>query len=317
MGRRLDVDVARQQRVVVHEHLFPRHLDVFAHQHAVAFVVAPGQRRIEFGTQAESGGLARPQRQTRRIARDCAGDRLLLLVGGERDDVADPDLVGVGGGGRQHLHAGDDDAVVVLAHHPQRRRRDVLALIEFRIAGSLRRHHRVRHIDVVVADVAIVVQEVVAEPVRRRQRAGIHRHAGDVGRQMIGRAAEQAVGEIRDPAMAFHAPLQVVARLRAQEIDGMAAAVLLVAHDVAAGGIGLEVVDGGDRLSRRAERRMSGHVVDPLGADIDHAAVAQRFQVLLAGAQHADDVPLWCLESATRRPPASPCRVCHSPPSPD
>ena len=52
------------------------------------------------------------------------------------------------------------------------------------------------------------------------------------------------------------------------------------------GRIGLEVVDAGDGLRRRAKRRMGGDIVDPLAADIDHAAVAQRFQMLLARAQH-------------------------------
>ncbi len=66
----------------------------------------------------------------------------------------------------------------------------------------------------------------------------------------------------------------------------MPAAVLLVGQGVAVGRIGLEVVDAGDRLRRGAERRMGGDVVDPLAADIDHAAVAQRFQMLLARAQH-------------------------------
>ena len=177
-------------------------LTFVAHQHAVALVVAPGQRRIELRGEPDRGGLARPQRQPRRVARDRAGDRLLLLVGRERNDVADPDLVGVERAGRQHLHAGDDDAVVVLAHDAQRRHRDVLLVIELRIARGLRRHHRVDHVDVVVADVAVVLLQVVGEGVRLRQRVGLHRHAGDERRDVIRRAAEHAVGEFGDAAVA-------------------------------------------------------------------------------------------------------------------
>src|SRR5439155_23605782 len=83
-----------------------------------------------------------------------------------------------------------------------------------------------------------------------------------------------------------HAPLQIVAALRAQEIDRVAAALLLVAHDVAVRRVGLEIVDAGDRLRRGAKGRMPGDVVDLLAADIDHTSIAQCLQVLLTGAQH-------------------------------
>ena len=88
--------------------------------------------------------------------------------------------------------------------------------------------------------------------------------------------------------MAVRALLQILAGLRLEEIDRVAAAVLLVGHGVAVGRIGLEVVDAGDGLRRRAKCRMRGDIVDPLAADIDHAAVAQRFQMLLARAQHGE-----------------------------
>ena len=44
---------------------------------------------------------------------------------------------------------------------------------------------------------------------------------------------------------------------------------------VAMGRIGLEVVDAGNGLRRGAKRRMGCNIVDPLAADVDHAAVAQ------------------------------------------
>ena len=103
---------------------------------------------------------------------------------------------------------------------------------------------------------------------------------------MIGRAAEHPECQLRDHAMPDHAPLQVVARARAQEIDGVAGAVLLVAHDVAVGRIRLHVVDGGDGRGGVAEGGMAGDVVHLLAADIDDAAVAQRFQMFLARPQH-------------------------------
>jgi hypothetical protein len=65
------------------------------------------------------------------------------------------------------------------------------------------------------------------------QLIGLHRHAGDERRHVIGRTAEHAVGEIGDTAMTDHAPLQILARTRAQKIDRVAAAVLLERHLIA------------------------------------------------------------------------------------
>src|SRR5580704_13884303 len=66
----------------------------------------------------------------------------------------------------------------------------------------------------------------------------------------------------------------------------MAAAILLVGHLGAQRRIDLHVVERRHRLRRIAERRVRGDVVDLFVADIDHAAVAQRFQMLFAAAQH-------------------------------
>ena len=268
------------------EDLLPRHLDLVAQQHAVAFVVAIGQRRIEFRGAAGLHRLARPQPQARRVAGDGAGDRFFLLFRRQRNDVADPDVVCEHRAGGEHLHAGDDDAVVRLAHHAQGRHRQILLEVEIRIARRLRRQHGVGNIEIVVAGVLVVAQHVVGMGVRRGQRAQVHRHAGDEGGDVVRRAPEQAVGKIGDAPMADHAPLQILARARPQEIDGMAAAILLVGHFRAKRRIGLHVVERRHRLRRIAERRMRGDVVDLFVTDIDHAAVAQRFEMLFAAAQH-------------------------------
>ena len=159
-------------------------------------------------------------------------------------------------------------------------------MVEFRIARSLRRHHGVDDIGVVVADMAIIANEVLGVGVRRRQGVGLHRHAGDKRGYVIGRAAEHAEGGIGDLPMSRHAPLQIVARARTQEIDGVTTAILLVGQRVAVRRVRLHVVDGGDRRGRVAEGRMARDVVDLLAADIDHAAVTQRLQMLLARSQH-------------------------------
>src|ERR1700719_3957663 len=66
----------------------------------------------------------------------------------------------------------------------------------------------------------------------------------------------------------------------------MAAAILLVGPFLAKRRIRLHVVERRRRLRRVAERRVRGDVVDFFVADINHAAVAQRFEMLFTAAQH-------------------------------
>jgi hypothetical protein len=58
--RRPDVDLAREDRVHVHEHALPRHLHVLAHHHRIGFVETPGQRILELARRMALVGLARP-----------------------------------------------------------------------------------------------------------------------------------------------------------------------------------------------------------------------------------------------------------------
>src|ERR1700719_3408840 len=83
----------------------------------------------------------------------------------------------------------------------------------------------------------------------------------------------------------------------------MAAAVLLVGHFRAQRRIGLHVVERHHGLRGIAERRMGGDVVDLFIADIDHAAVAQRFEMLFAAAQHG-----WYLRKVAKALPYACCK---------
>ena len=150
-------------------------------------------------------------------------------------------------------------------------------MIEFGITRRLRRHNRVDDVNVVVAQMMIVTNKIVGMGARRRQCVGFDRHAGDEGRDVIGRASEHAEGGVGDPAVPDHAPLQVLARARAQEIDRVAAPVFLIGEDFAVGRIRLHVVKRGHRRGGVAKGGMTGDVVDALATDNDDAAVAQRF----------------------------------------
>ena len=105
---------------------------------------------------------------------------------GQRDEIADPDFVGEHGAGGEHFHAGDHDAGIVLADDAQRRHWDVLAMIEFRIARGLRRHHGVNGVDIVVADMTIIGEQIIGMTAGGLQLVGLHRHAGDERRNVIG-----------------------------------------------------------------------------------------------------------------------------------
>ena len=69
-------------------------------------------------------------------------------------------------------------------------------------------------------------------------------------------------------------------------VFGMALAVLLISQGFPVGRIRLHIVERGNRPGGVAKGGMARDVPDPLAADIDDAAVAQQFQMLLARAQH-------------------------------
>ena len=287
VGRRLDVDAARHRGVVVQEDALPGDLHPVAHQHAVGLVEAVGQRIVRLVARVSRVGLARPQRQARRVERQRRGDRLAPELVGDRREVADQDLVGIDRAGGEHLHARHRDAGGILGDHLQVR---VVARLPGKQLGrphAGRRRHREAEIEVVAARMLPVAREVVAEPgVQLLQHRRVHRQPGDQPGDLLGRAADESVGRVRARLERPHAPLEVVAGAAAQPLQAVALAVLLVGEEVALRRIGLEVVELGDRLRALAERRMRGDVVDPLGADVDGAAVAHALELLLPGGQH-------------------------------
>ena len=103
---------------------------------------------------------------------------------------------------------------------------------------------------------------------------------------MLRRAADEAVGRLRRCAQRPHAAGEVVAAAATQPLQRVALAALLIGEQLGLGGIGLEIVQRGDGLRAVAERRMAGHVVDALRADIDHPTVAHAVQFLPPGRQH-------------------------------
>src|SRR5215467_13118074 len=162
----------------------------------------------------------------------------------------------------------------------------VQALIESGIASRLGRQHGVDSVEIVVSCEPVVAQKIVWLPAWWLQFVNLHGHTGDEGSDMVGRPAEHAVGEISDPAMANHPPLQVVASSWAHEVDRVAPTIFLVCEIVAVRGIGFEVVQPRHRISSIAERGMTGHIIDAFRTYVDDASIAQRFKMFLPGAKH-------------------------------
>ena len=101
----LDINPARHFRVVVDEHLFPRHEDIVAQHHGIAFVILGGKRVIELVAKVLAERLARPQGQARRAAGHGTGYGFGFAAIGDGKQVSDPQLIGIYTARGQHLHA--------------------------------------------------------------------------------------------------------------------------------------------------------------------------------------------------------------------
>ena len=287
MRRRLDVDVARQSRIVVDEDAVPGDAHVLEDDHRIRFVEAVGEGVVELDPLRRAERPARPERDAGRVDRHRAGHRFLYLARRERDDVADPELVGEHRAGRQHLHPVEDHALAVLRRHPQRRRAPVGALVEVRLARALRRQDRVGEVEVARARVLVIGGDALrigaAVAVEYRRPDG---QPGDRGRHMVGRAAQEPVREPGDGAVRRGADLEVPAAARFQEIGRDALAAILdpehVAHVVGA----LEVVHRGVHPRGIGEGRVVGDVAHTLLADIDRPPVADACEIVFTRAQH-------------------------------
>jgi hypothetical protein len=209
------------------------------------------------------------------------------MVRGERQDVADHDLVGERGVGGEHLHAVQHHAGVGLARHAQRRHLQARALVELRVARALRRQDRVHQELVLVAHLLPHAQEVVLVAAGLIEDLRLHRHAGDGAGAGVRRAPEHAAAEIRDHGVRRGAAHQILAAARAQEMHAVALAVLLVAHHLAQLALPLQVVERGPGACRIAQRGMRGGVRDALLGEVHDAPVAEALQVLGSGLQHA------------------------------
>ena len=182
--RRLDVDAPRHDGVVVQEHALPRNLHPVADQHAVGLVEAVRHRIVGLVPDRLRVGLARPQRHAGRVERQRRGDRLAFQLLVDRREIADQDFVGIDRAGGEHLHARHGDAGIVLGDDLQV---GIVALLAGKQVGALasaRRRHREAEIEVVLARVVVVAQQVLPEArAQAVEQARVHRKPGDQARK--------------------------------------------------------------------------------------------------------------------------------------
>ncbi len=200
------------------------------------------------------------------------------------------DDVGDRAAGRELLRARDHDAVVALLDDAGVERRIAL-LVRGLAAVDLRWDDRVAGIDVVVAHVLVVGDDVIGElpvsadheDVRRRRIAG--KEAGNV----VGRAAHQPEGRFRTGLVEQPPRAQVGMAMRnlPGAPDRLPRLGRREGHALAVLGRCRDVEEPRDRARRLAERRVRRHVLDLLAIDEDLPPVIERTEILCAGSQRA------------------------------
>src|SRR5215475_1407411 len=220
------------------------------------------------------------------MTRNRTRDSLFFLVWCQRDDVANPDLVGEDRTCGEHFHPADHHAIVFLVHDAEGGHRQVSLLVKCWVTGSLGRQHGVDRVEVVVTDVPVVGEQMVRLAMRPREFVHLHRHARDKAGDVIRRPPEQAIRQVGDFSMPEHTTLEIVPRLRAQVVDGMAPALFLVSHGLTMCRVGLHVVERRNGPYGVTKRGMRRDVLDPLVAQIDYPPVPQRLHMLFACLQH-------------------------------
>src|SRR5437667_2600393 len=149
-------------------------------------------------------------------------------------------------------------------------------------AVDLRRHDRVRDVQVFVAGVLVEARDVVAEA---RAAAVEEMPPGGKGREhardVVGRPAHEPVRGLGPEAMDAPPRAEVVGRSRRQPHVGVPRAgdgIGVGQRWVVLGRLGT-VVDLGDATDRLDERRMLGDIVDPLAVEEHRASVSKARDV--------------------------------------
>ena len=228
---------------------------------------------------------------------------------GERQNVADPNLVTKRRARRQHFGAADRHARIVFRDDAERGHLGRVALIHLLVARTLRRGDRMRQEDVTAPAIIVEIGDMGGEFVLAGvEDVRLHRRTGNVAADKIRRPPHHAVGQFCDDLTGLSTFLKVGARTRLQEIGSIALTAFLVAQDIPIGLLEPGVVNAGIGTCGIAKSRMGGHVIDPLAAYINDASVSQPLKVVISALQHCFGSPNK-LFSQCRRHVGSPHQV--------
>ncbi len=279
-------DEHRRLGVAVEQHILPRDQHIVEDDDGIDLVEAVREGVIlGRGAAGKAGAADELQPRAAKIANKSngiVGQRVIAPIG---DGRLGEGLIGIGGGGFI-LGAAHHDAGIGFAHHMQQHVR-VLILRRLRavalrigIGGHVKR--------VCFQDLADMGFDIAGKlrvdlgqhvlPVEQRPHLA-HRLVADAGDD----AAHVFQHGIGGAALGPPIPLRIGKRI-AYRIDF---AVFRDSHHLARGRVMGHVVDAGADVDQRLEHRMRGHIGDLLAIHIDEPAIADRVNVLCAGADHA------------------------------
>ena len=283
------IDVARRAvelpvrhgNIARDEDALPRHLHLVEIEDRVVLVIAAGKRIVVHRFRRVLIRPAREHAQALGVHRNAKGERVGLLALLQGLDVRDQHLVRHDARSAEHLGALHRDALVV-AIDLARNEEGIGLLARTLGAIGLRVDDDIGEEQIVVArEAVIVVERAGALPVIGLEHGKAHHHACDAARDMIGRAAHEA--EMRlGPGLERGAPCAQL-RIGRRKLPGATHPHIAVGrgigHPLGVLRVGLKVVKVRGRGHRVAEGAMRGHVVDPLAAQVNLAAIAQGRQM--------------------------------------
>jgi hypothetical protein len=186
----------RHLDVVVHEHALPRHADFIEIEQCIVLVKCRGQWIVESGRRMGLEGFARQYLQAFGVERHHRREAVLFLAWLERLDRTDEHFIRDWTAGAEHFRTAYRDALMVFVAHAGDE--EFVRLLAGALTTiRLRADDDVGEIEVIVAGVFVIVAH------GRRARWGVtfeqvqtHVHAGDAGRNVVGRAPEHAARQL-------------------------------------------------------------------------------------------------------------------------
>ena len=279
-----------QVDVPVDEDVFPGHEDVVEDDRRVDLVESGRQRIVEHARGQRRERAPRVEAQPVRVHRHHERDRIGLVTGHERRDVGDEEPVGHRRRGRDRVRAADHDPGRGLAHDSRMQERLRMAMGGSRPV-DLRRHDRVRHVEVLVARARVEEPHVVAiARAAAVEEVAPGRKRGENARDVIGRAPHETERRLGPEPMDAPPGAEVVRRARDEPHVAVARSrrgLRERQRGIVLGGL-RAVVCLGDPPDRLDERRVLGDVVDALAVEVHRPPVPEARDVRVTTAHNAD-----------------------------